>query len=135
MNYRCTAEARILPGPAFLTRSHCLLPGARTRSGAADALSQVANPTDIARLVVFDNWIRSHHRQPPEGVTWRVNFDNVFLSRRDAPRGRFWLTAFDHSHCFDLAAELSPRLARIDCVQDTRLYGLFPEFVPLPASH
>lgn len=118
---------KMRPGPAIAARAE---ETGHQWSGAADDLKLLANPTDLARLVVFDTWIRNHDRQPPEGFTWKANRDNVFLSREGVAKGRFRLKAIDHSHCFDLAADLSSRLARIDCVQDERIYGLFPEFLP-----
>ena len=119
---------KVQSGPAIVTRAE--EGESHSWSGSADDLQRLANPGDLARLVIFDTWIRNHDRQPPEGIAWKANPDNVFLSREGAPRGGWVLKAIDHSHCFDLAADLTPRLARIDSVQDERLYGLFPGFIP-----
>src|SRR5262245_25691871 len=47
-----------LPGPAFISR---LEPG-DTWSGDERQLATLANPDDIARLVVFDTWLRNCDR-------------------------------------------------------------------------
>lgn len=120
-------SGNLRPGPALAARAE---ETGHQWSGSAADLGLLSNPEDLARLVVFDTWLRNHDRQPPAGMVWKANRDNVFLSRERAPKGQFNLKAIDHSHCFDPATELSPRLARIDCIQDERLYGLFPEFLP-----
>jgi hypothetical protein len=88
------------------------------------------NPEDIARLVLFDTWTRNCDRHPPDLSTRKPNYNNVFLSNRDLAAGELRLVAMDHTHCFDCGRDWSEKLARIDNVQDERLYGLFPQFRP-----
>ena len=115
------------PGPAFITKSE---PG-ETWGGKARLLKLLVNPQDISRLVVFDTWVlncdrhsvsqdaSAHHRKP--------NRDNVFLSR-NAPRGRFLLKAMDHTHCLNCGRDWTRKLAQVDTIRDSRVFGLFPEF-------
>ena len=110
------------PGPAFIARAE----KGGTWSGKPRELKRLANMSDISRLVVFDTWIRNRDRYspPPNG---RCNRDNVFLSR-EAPPGKLLLRAMDHTHCFTGGGELTPSVSRINQVQDSVVYGLFPAF-------
>jgi hypothetical protein len=65
-------------------------------------------------------------------ATRRPNYDNVFLEDDTASGGgQSRLIAMDHTHCFTCGGDLNSRIARIDCVKDARLYGLFPGFPPM----
>jgi len=90
------------PGPAFITRAESGEPWSAHES----QLKRIANPEDIARLVVFDTWTLNcdRYQPPPEGVAGRarVNWNNVFLSG-EAPAGQLLLKAIDHTHCFTVA--------------------------------
>lgn len=112
------------PGPAFITRSE----KGGTWSGKPRELKRLVNPSDIARLVVFDTWIRNRDRYSPPPDK-RCNRDNVFLSQ-EAPAGNLLLRAMDHTHCFLVGGELTHRLSQISHVRDSVTYGLFPEFRP-----
>jgi len=63
------------PGPAFITRAE---PGAPW-GGKDLELRRLINPEDLARLVVFDTWIRNRDRHPPPGSPWQPARRNVFL--------------------------------------------------------
>ena len=114
-------------GPAFVARAA----SGHVWDGTEKGLEGLVNPEDITRLVVFDTWIRNADRHPPDLAARRPNYDNVFMERvGDRNPGGFRLLAMDHTHCFTAAGELTVKLTDIDVVQDLRLYGLFPAFVP-----
>lgn len=115
-----------LPGPAFITRAE----SGAAWGGKEAELCKLANPNDLARLVVFDTWIRNRDRHPPPGSQWQPARRNVFLSDESVPEDQVRLKAMDHTHCFTWANSLTQRLADIDEVQDERVYGRFPEFEP-----
>lgn len=114
------------PGPAFITRKE----DGESWSGERDELKAVTNIDIVSRLVVFDTWIRNRDRYMQEGLRIRRNERNVFLSAEGAPSGKVLLKAIDHTHCFSDSNTLSKKLAHIDTIQDSRTYGLFPEFRP-----
>ena len=96
--------------------------------GDEHSLTAVVNPEDIARLMLFDTWTRNCDRHPPDLAMRKPNYNNVYLSNEDLADGELRLVAMDHTHCFDCGRDLTERLARIDLVQDERMYGLFPPF-------
>jgi len=111
-------------GPAFVSRE---LPGA-TGDGGNVFLSKISRPRDVAKLVVFDTWIRNRDRYPPPDDLEEPpeNRDNLFFT----PNGRkFDLVALDHSHCF-VETTLEDELGGSHLLEDDRIYGAFPEFVP-----
>jgi hypothetical protein len=67
------------PGPAFITRAET---GA-SWGGSEAELKKLVNPHDLARLMVFDTWIRNRDRHPPPGSAWQPARRNVFLSVED----------------------------------------------------
>jgi hypothetical protein len=114
-------------GTAFVTQATAGHPW----GGSAPELEVLQNREDISRLVVFDTWTRNCDRHPPDLATRKPNYDNVFLA--DVPgavRGAVRLIAMDHTHCFTCGGDLDHRVAKIANVQDNRLYGMFPAFVP-----
>jgi hypothetical protein len=114
------------PGPAIASRREKGAPW----SGDPSDLKRIDNPADIAGLVVFDTWVLNPDRHPPDANARRPNYDNVFLSEEGAEAGRFILKVIDHTHCFGFTGEITRRMAGVDRVRDTRIYGLFPGFVP-----
>lgn len=102
-------------------------PGASWQ-GSSKELEATVNVTDVGRLIVLDTWLLNCDRFPPPGIDRKPNYDNVFLSTVDAPPGCFFLTAFDHTHCFACGRTLTARLADIGNVKDGRIYGRFPVF-------
>ncbi len=114
-------------GPAFVTRAGA----GHAWGGSEDELKCLVNPEAVSRLVVFDTWTRNCDRHPPDLSVRRPNYDNVFLEDvgpKDS--GECRLVAMDHGHCFTSGEELNARVARIDLVKDTGLYGVFPGFRP-----
>jgi len=114
------------PGPAFITQHEDNDPW----GGSAEELIQVENMQDITRLVIFDTWTLNCDRYPPNPESRKPNLDNVFLSKKGAPRGKVILKSMDHTHCFTCGEPLNSTTGRIARVQDDRPYGIFPGFVP-----
>ena len=96
--------------------------------GDVSALRNILNPGDVSRLIVLDTWIRNCDRYRPE-PNRRVNRDNVFLAWESNSRKGLTLKAIDHTHAFTCGRELTTRLGRLEDVQDTTLFGCFPEFL------
>ena len=115
---------KALPGPAFITRAE----SGAAWGGKESELRKLVNPNDLARLMVFDTWIRNRDRHPPPGSPWQPARRNVFLSTEDVPEEQVRLKAMDHTHCLTWASSVTPRISAIEEVQDERVYGRFPEF-------
>ena len=111
------------PGQAFITR----LAAGSAWDGRSEKLDLLDNPGDIGRLIVFDTWTRNCDRYMPRDGP-RINRDNVFLSEQNATPGRFLLKAIDHGCCFTCGRDLTVKLRDLDCVQENKLYGRFPQF-------
>ena len=93
------------------------------RDGSAAIISKLRRPNDVAKLVVFDTWIRNTDRYSP-GV---ANSDNLLTVRRGNQRN-YDLTPIDHTHCFfELMLDASMDDAAF---RDGGVYGDFPEFTP-----
>lgn len=113
-------------GPAFVTRFENGTPW----GGTAVELVALENTEVLAGIVVLDTWLLNCDRYRPEGDKTRRNTRNVFLSSRDAAKGKFRVVAMDHTHCFTCGRAITKAIGHIDRVQDARLYGHFPEFRP-----
>ena len=113
-------------GPAFVTKEEIGF----TWGGGAAELDGIQNPDDVSRLVVFDTWTRNCDRHPQDLTTRKPNYDNVFISTQGPARGTQRLIAMDHTHCFTCGGDLTAQVANIGNVNDPRVYGLFPAFVP-----
>lgn len=112
------------PGPGIVIRHE---EGFTTTDDPA-LLRKLANLESVSQMVLFDTWIRNRDRF----LSGREpNYGNLFLSRENAPKGKYRLVAMDHTHCFANQCELTPRLQERHIVGDDRIFGLFPGFVPL----
>ena len=91
-------------------------------------LKKLERPADIARLVVFDTWMRNVDRHDPRHGVPEVNLDNLLYCK---PKGRrrYTLVPIDHSHCL-VEGDLADVGEINDAVTDRNIYGLFPEFIP-----
>ncbi len=96
--------------------------------GHEDDLKYLSNPSDLAKLVLLDQWTRNCDRYRPEPR--RINRNNVFFMREGAPVGRFILVAMDHTHILTCGGALTSKLSQIGLVRDATAFGLFPEFLP-----
>jgi hypothetical protein len=115
-----TSEA----GPAFVARFE----NGTTWGGTAAELQAVENPDALAGIVVLDTWLLNCDRFRVEGETVRRNTRNVFLSEEGAGKGKFKVTAMDHTHILMCGRQLTKAIGHIDRVKDERLFGNFPEF-------
>ncbi len=96
------------------------------RDGTDVFLRRLRRPGDVARLVVFDTWIRNNDRF----VEGAENSDNL-LYALSQERGRYELVPIDHSHCFtDQEFEIDLPAAAASLTTDDRIYGRYPEFIP-----
>ncbi len=116
---------RACPGPAFAARA---IPGEPWGQSNLQ-LDIVINRYDITRLVVFDTWTLNCDRHHYDPTARKPNPDNIFLTSEKVPSGKRVLIAIDHGLCFiSSGEELTKRLADIQKVKDSNLYGVFPEF-------
>ena len=113
------------PGPAFVTKAEVGF----SWGGDSNTLFRTLNQVDISKMVVLDTWIRNCDRYRPE-PNFRMNRDNVFLAWSIEPERGLVLKAIDHTHAFTCGGELTPRIAHLDNIRDTTVYGRFPEFTP-----
>lgn len=132
--YTGTKQRPAKPGWAFASRK---LDAASQWGGSAEELRKLANPESIARLVVFDTWVRNADRHSVDHMDFkgRINYGNVLLVTEKAKRGtRPRLFAIDYTHCCRCPKPGSPlktSIADIANVKDDGIYGLFPAFVDL----
>lgn len=109
------------PGPAFATRAE----RGHGWGGDGAELRFVINKPDLSRMIVLDTWVRNRDRYVPR---LRCHVDNVFLSSENTIGEAREVVAMDHTHCFADVAELTPRVATREWVEDERIYGAFPAF-------
>ena len=114
---------RVQRGPAFASRTLDL----RTADGTDTYLSRLRHPQDLAKLVLFDTWVRNADRCPPDdALDPSPNYENLTF----APTGKTYdIVAIDHTHCFT-DGELTTDIGDPDIQTDRRIYGFFPEFPP-----
>lgn len=94
------------------------------RDAGRTFISLLQNPADVAKLVVFDTWIRNCDRY----VDGNPNSDNLIYAPMNKGR-RYSLVPIDHSHCF-VDVDFETDLPSNDLVTDGQVYGLYPEFRP-----
>lgn len=109
-------HGNILP-PIFFSKAIEGMP----RDGGSTFLERLSDKSDVAKLVVFDTWIRNCDRY----IDGSANSDNLFYAT--ATKGRKYdLVPIDHSHCFvDIDFE---ELPNSEFIEDETIYGLYPEF-------
>lgn len=120
-----TRSGRILAaGPAFISKA---IEQVVTADPDGTYLRRLRRRTDLSLLIAFDTWVRNADRCPPPGhLVPEPNRDNLLFRSV----GGWWeLVAFDHTHCFVLE-DLASGLESCIFVEDTGIYGAFPEFWP-----
>lgn len=111
------------PGPAFISREIDGFGG----NGGPEFANKIANPQDVAKLIVLDTWIRNADRCHPDPDNYPPNYDNLFFT----PHGqKYDLVALDHSQGF-VESGLEAALSDPYVVEDDQVYGYFPEFAEL----
>ncbi|MCC7171367.1 MAG: hypothetical protein IT459_13045 [Planctomycetes bacterium] len=124
-------EIRCDAGPAFVTRTL-----SRLEWNGKGRLLQRVPAGVLARLVVFDTWLRNDDRYPPVDAigalqsSWPPNRDNVFLTEDGALDGALELIAMDFGRAMIGGREFTSRLSHVDCIKDPWVYGLYPVFLP-----
>jgi len=115
--------AHVQHGPAFISREIDGFGG----NGGPDFIRKISNPSDIAKLVVFDTWIRNADRCHPDPENYPPNYDNLFFT----PNGqKYELVALDHSQGF-IESGIEAALSDPYVLEDDQVYGFFPEFAAL----
>ncbi|MFW5692723.1 MAG: HipA family kinase, partial [Thermoguttaceae bacterium] len=123
-------------GPAFATRTIQAEPW----DGAETTLKALCNADRLARLVVFDTWIRNDDRYPPmDGAgrpttTWNANRGNLLITPEGAPPKELRFVAIDFGRGLTLGHELTATVNSIVAVRDKAVYGLFPAFRPFVSA-
>lgn len=108
--------------PAFASKYE----SANTRDVSGRMLANLSNPEDIAKLVVFDTWIRNTDRY--DEVSEHHNSDN-YLLRQIGNSAKYELIVIDHSHCFS-EDSLNDINDWEELTLDNTVFGIFPEFQP-----
>ncbi|TGT35715.1 HipA family kinase [Mesorhizobium sp. M8A.F.Ca.ET.165.01.1.1] len=111
-------HGNMLP-PLFFSRAVDGIP----RDGSNTFLDKLTDVGDVARLVVFDTWIKNSDRFH----MGQAKSDNLLF----VPIGRqkFDLVPIDHTHCFvEIEFDGNPPTMAEIC--DPTVYGRFPEFDP-----
>lgn len=114
-------RGRMSFGPAFVSREvKCI-----TSDGSPHLVARLRDPDELALLVMFDTWIRNLDRcPPPDYYDPKPRFDNLCYTPDDR---KLKLMVIDHSHCF-VEGELELEIGSAEFVDDSRVYGCFPEF-------
>lgn len=115
---------QISPGPAFCSR----WTEATSLSPGSTLLKKLRQPEAVAKLVVFDTWLRNKDRfaEPDLSTYGNANYDNVLL-RMD--KRMVELVVIDHTHALvetTLEDELGP-----EWIAERNVYGLFDQFAPI----
>ena len=116
------ALVTVQAGPAFFSRWE----QAQSLSPNSKLLANLRKPSDVARLVVFDTWIRNKDRFAEDANGGVLNYDNILLK---ADKRKSQLLVIDHSHAFaetSLEDEINDFWAT-----ETTVYGLFREFAAM----
>ena len=119
------SNSRIMEPPFFFSQT---VEG-ETRDFGGDFVNKLRNPSDVAKLVVFDTWIRNLDRYVESGN--HSNDENILYSRSSTPR-KYEIVPIDHTHCisgFDYMEE--GQINWNELINDESIYGRFPEFLPL----
>jgi hypothetical protein len=107
-------------GPAFASRKIV-----DTLTSVPSYVAKISNKEDIAKLVIFDTWVRNPDRyNGPENA----NTDNLLFAKVGRSTKMY---AIDHSSAFVSDGDLPISLFLDSVIDDDQTYGLFPEFVPL----
>jgi hypothetical protein len=88
-------------------------------------LSRLDRPEDLAKLVIFDTWVRNVDRWAPDGHG-EPNRDNLLFGA--VGRGVYRAYPIDHASCFVVGT--FEELDAEGPLVDEEVYGLFPEFRP-----
>lgn len=88
-------------------------------------MKKLDRPEDVAKLVIFDTWVRNIDRYAAQG-DGTANRDNLLFA--PTAQGKFRMHPIDHASCF-VSADFD-ELAGPEALADKEIYGLFPEFRP-----
>src|SRR5262249_55680933 len=127
-NVRLKKQSRTIlakAGPAIVTKSETGKDIWTTKT----IKSEILNPDDVNRLIVFDTWMRNCDRYlgTTGGSRRWDNPRNIFISEN--PDGTNVLKVIDHGYILTCGHPIDPGLRHKECEQ--KIYGLFPQFVPM----
>jgi HipA-like kinase len=123
MRNRDGIEIGYIEAPVFFSKA---VDGEPRDASDATFLTKLERPPDVAKLVVFDTWIRNLDRHDPRYGEPVENADNLLYARTISGR-KYRLIPIDHSLAFyedDLV--LDDDLGAL--IEDEFVYGCFPEF-------
>lgn len=118
-------HGHILP-PAFFSKHIEGVPS----DGTDEFVRRLDDPNDLARLIVFDTWIRNADRCFPTEAEGVYNFNRDNLLFETLGDRLYRLAPIDHSHCIVNVQFDSAELTDQALIRDEIVYGFFPEFRP-----
>lgn len=112
-------------GPAFCSKWN---DEAITLSPNTRLVAKIRQKDDIAKLVVFDTWVRNSDRFPTEGNhnNSTSNLDNLLLS---PDKRMVQMIVIDHTHIF-VEGTLDDDLGNDELIEEKTVFGLFDQFRP-----
>lgn len=118
-------HGHILP-PAFFSKHIEGVPS----DGTDEFVRRLDDANDLARLIVFDSWIRNADRCFPTEAqdVYNLNRDNLLFETLGDRLYR--LAPIDHSHCIVDVQFDTAELTDLALIRDENVYGFFPEFRP-----
>ena len=119
------SDGQIMQPPFFFSK---LIDG-ESRDFGGDFVNKLREPYDATKLVVFDTWIRNLDRYVESRA--HSNDENILYSRSETPR-KYELVPIDHTHCISGHDFMNEGPINWDnIINDEKIYGRFPEFLPL----
>ncbi|MDZ7602391.1 MAG: HipA family kinase, partial [Hoeflea sp.] len=111
-------NGRLIQPPLFFSKTVDGIP----RDGTDTFLTRLRSPGDVAKLVIFDTWVRNWDRY----LDGEANNDNLLYVR--SGKHKYDIVPIDHSNCLIGADPEFPDAVCEDWIRDSTVYGKFPEF-------
>ena len=116
-------EIGVIEAPVFFSQA---IDGEPRDASGATFLAKLDRPSDVAKLVVFDTWIRNFDRHDPRYGEPVENADNLLYARTATGR-KYRLVPIDHTlSLYEDDFELDGDLQAL--IEDDHVYGCFREF-------
>jgi hypothetical protein len=111
-------------GPLFFSKQ---IENAIPHDGSDVLITKLRNPGDVARLIVFDTWVRNFDRYCGENeYGYGQNPDNVLFSKSNRQK-KYSIFLIDHGSSF-CEEEMTAEMLGDGAIRDGRVFGFFPEF-------
>lgn len=118
------SDGRIMEPPFFFSK---MVEG-ESRDFGGDFIRKLRDPYEVTKLVVFDTWIRNFDRYVESRN--HSNDENILYSISTTPR-KYEIVAIDHTHCVSPDNFMDEgQVEWLAQINDERIYGRFPEFLP-----